>query len=452
MLIYFLATIFVLGVLILIHELGHFVLAKAVDIRVPRFSMGLGPKLIGFKRGETEYCLSAIPFGGYVKMAGETSGEFIEGGEDDEGEESVAPSTRDFNQKPVWARLLVVSAGSVMNYFWGFLILFFLALYQGVPYLPMSAIGEIRWGEEGPFEALSEWEEGDKIVEVGWIAVNNLNEAVNLMLEEMVPLSLEWEDINGEIHEASFSSADLRTRERLVEVLEPAIPAKVGDVQKDSPAYRAGFQAGDIILSIQGIQIDDFTDAVRVISMNPEKELEVVILRDGSHISLKVTPDSEVQAVNGESFKQVGKIGIERELPRRHLSLLESLREGAEQTYYISALVLITVEKLIVREISPRMLGGPVMIAEVAGNMARWSFSHLMRFMALFSVNLAILNVLPIPVLDGGHIIFLIVEKLQGKPVSEKVRIRLSQVGLILLILLMAFVTWNDGLRLFGIY
>ncbi len=452
MLIYLLATIFVLGVLVLIHELGHFVVAKAVDIRVPRFSIGLGPKLVGFKKGETEYCISAIPFGGYVKMAGEASGEFIEGGGNDDRVEEVEPSPRDFDQKPIWARLIVVSAGSVTNYLWGFLLLFFLAIYQGVPYLPVSAIGEVRWGDEGPLEELSGLKEGDKIIKVNGIEVNYWDEASNLILDESIPLSFTWKDTAGAIHEARVLSTDPVIRERLVEALEPVIPAKVGKVQADSPADRAGFLVGDVILAVQGIQIEDFSDAVHIISMNPETELDVLVLREGSHVNLKVTPDSEVQAVDGESFKQVGRIGIERDLPRRRLSLFESLEEGARQTYYISAFVLVTVEKLIFREISPRMLGGPIMIAEVAGDMARWSFSHLLRFMALFSVNLAILNILPIPILDGGHVVFLLFEKLRGKPISEKVRIRLSQVGLILLLLLMVFVTWNDGLRLFGIY
>jgi regulator of sigma E protease len=452
MLIYLLATVFVLGVLVLIHELGHFIVAKAVDIKVPRFSIGLGPKLVGFKKGETEYCISAIPFGGYVKMAGEASGEFIEGGGDEESVVEIEPSPRDFDQKPIWARFIVVSAGSVTNYLWGFLLLFFLAIYQGVPYLPVSAIGELKWGEGGPLEELSDLTEGDKIVKVSGIEVKYWDEVVNLILDESVPLSLTWKDTAGEIHEARISSTDPVMRERVVEALEPAIPAKVGKIQKDSPADKAGFLVGDEILAIQGIQIGDFSDAVHIISMNPETELEVLVLREGSYVNLKVTPDSEVQAVDGDSFKQVGKVGIERDLPSRSLSLMESLAEGARQTYYISAFVLITVEKLIFRDISPKMLGGPIMIAELAGDMARWSFSHLLRFMALFSVNLAILNILPIPILDGGHVVFLLFEKIRGKPISEKVRIRLSQVGLILLLLLMVFVTWNDGLRLFGIY
>jgi regulator of sigma E protease len=452
MLIYILATVFVLGVLILIHELGHFMVAKAVDIRVPRFSIGLGPKLIGFKKGETEYCLSAIPFGGYVKMAGETSGEFIEGGEEGDAEAPVAPSPRDFDQKPIWARLLVVSAGSIMNYFWGFLVLFFLVLYQGIPYIPVSELGVVEWGEEGPMEELSKLKEGDRIIGVSGIEFSSWNEAVTVIMDESRPLSLKWADTEGDVHEASFENADLAMREKLVMVLEPAIPAKVGNIQKDSPAEAAGFEVGDIIVSIQGIQIDDFADAVRVISMNPEKELEVVVMRGESEVPLRVTPESQPEAVDGESFRQVGKIGIERDLPRRNLGLLEAFTEGVRETYYISAFVLITLEKLVIREISPRMLGGPVMIAELAGNMARWGFTHLMRFMALFSVNLAILNILPIPILDGGHVVFLLIEKLKGKPLSEKVRIRLSQVGLILLLLTMAFVTWNDGLRLFGIY
>ena len=453
MLITFLATVFLLGVLILIHELGHFMVAKAVDIRVPRFSMGLGPKLIGFRWGETEYCLSAIPFGGYVKMAGETTGEFLEGGEDDGGGgEAYEPSPRDFDQKPVWARMLVVSAGSLMNYMWGFLIFFLLALYQGVPYLPVSEVGEMRWGKEGPPAELSDLQPGDRIFEVSGVQISSWGKASQIILDESRPLSFKWTDRSGSVHEVEFASADMDTRRRLVRALEPVLPAKVGNIQKGSPAEKAGIMKGDVILSIQGMEIKDFSDAARIISMNPEKELEFVVLRDDSRVTLKVVPESHIEPVDGESFRETGKIGIEREMPRQQLSLIQSIGEGARQTYYISAFVLLMVEKLIVREISPRMLGGPVMIVELAGNMARWGFSYLLRFMAIFSVNLAVLNILPVPILDGGHVVFLLIEKIQGRPLSEKVRMRLSQVGLILLIILMAFVTWNDGLRLFGIY
>ncbi len=452
MLITILATIFLLGVLILIHELGHFMVAKAVDIRVPRFSMGLGPKLIGFKWGETEYCLSAIPFGGYVKMAGETTGEFLEGGEEN-GEEAIpTASPRDFDQKPIWARLLVVSAGSVMNYVWGFFIFFLLALYQGVPYLPVSELGEVKWGEEGPLEELRELREGDRILEVSGVEISSWDNAAAIILDESLPLTFRWTDTEGSIHDVEIASADMATRERLVRILEPELPAEVGTIQSDSPAEKAGFRSGDVILSIDGIEIEKFSDAAQIISMNPEDTLQIVVLRDNAEVTLSVVPEATIEPVDGESFRESGKIGIEREMPRYPLTFVESIKQGARDTYYVSVYVLLMVEKLIVREISPRMLGGPVMIAELAGNMARWGFTYLLRFMALFSINLAILNILPIPVLDGGHVVFLLIEKVQGRPLSEKVRIRLSQVGLILLILLMAFVTLNDGLRSLGIY
>jgi len=452
MLTYVLATVFVLGILILIHEMGHFMVAKAVDIRVPRFSIGLGPKLIGFKRGETEYCLSAIPFGGYVKMAGETTGEFIEGDGEDKVEEVTGPSPRDFDQKPIWARVIVVSAGSTMNFVWGFTIFFFLAYIEGIPFLPLTPIGKLDWGEAGPVEGLSRLEEGDRITEVSGVEIESWGDVFDVLAEEELPLSLTWTDSEGNLHREEVSSADSATRARLAIVLEPAIPPRVGQVQKGSPAERAGFRQGDLIVSIDEVQVDEWSKAVTAIKFNPEKELDVKVLRDGGIVNLKVTPERKVLPADGDSYEEVGQIGILSDVPMRRLSLLGAVRQGALESYYIAAYVLLTVEQLITGEISPRMLGGPVMIGELAGNRARWGFAHLMRFMALFSVNLAVLNILPIPILDGGHVLFLLIEKLRGKPLSEKVRMRLSQVGMILLILMMVYVTANDGLRLLNIY
>jgi regulator of sigma E protease len=454
MLTYILATVFVLGVLILVHELGHFFVAKAVDIRVPRFSMGLGPKLIGVKRGETEYCISAIPFGGYVKMAGEDAGEFIEGGGDDEEDERRAePSPRDFDQKPVWARFLVVIAGPSMNYVFGFLIFLLIALFVGVPFLPLTGMEDVDWGEAGPVEGLSELSEGARILEVGGVKVDHWSQLYSLIMDTETPLEFKWEDRDGGIHESLVPAADPETRERLVEVLRPAIPARVGQVQKDSPAEAAGFRRGDVIVSIQGVEVPDWTAAVRMIKMNPETELSVTVLRDGERVDLSVVPErvSVPNDETGEDFRDVGQIGIQSDIPMQHVGILESVSQATRETWFFTTNIVGTVVRLFTGEISPRMLGGPVMIGEMAGNRARWGIVQLLKFVAMFSLNLAILNVLPIPVLDGGHIVFLAAEKVQGRPVSPKLRIRLSQVGMILLILVMIYVTKNDFFRLFGI-
>ena len=389
-------------------------------------------------------------------MPGESSGEMNEGGgEEGDGdpEGTTGPSDRDFDRKPIWARFAVVSAGSVMNYIWGFLIFFLLAYYQGISYLPVKTIHDIRWGEEGPIEQLAELKEGDKLVEVGGVEISQWDEAVSIIRDEDKPFSLAWMDTEGNRHEASLPNADSKDRERLVNALEPVIPARVGEVQKESPADRAGFRKGDLIQSIEGIAIDSWSTAVRVIKVNPEKELDVQVLRGGDEVvDLKVTPEGIVLPVSGDTYQEVGQIGILNDIPKKHLGVWGSIRQGARESYYVSIYVLMTLKQLITGEISPKMLGGPVMIGELVGNRARWGLSYLLRFMAMFTVNLAVLNMLPIPVLDGGHVLFLLLEKLRGKPVPEKVRLRLSQVGMILLILLMVYVTANDGLRLFNIY
>ena len=389
MIITVLVTILVLGVLIFVHELGHFAAAKSVDIEVPTFSIGLGPKLVGFRRGETEYVLSWIPLGGYVKMAGMVDEEvtrMLEGGA--EGEDGAATredaasagpgtaagnigavagagtsggaSPRDFDAKPLWARFMVISAGVVMN--WLFAVVAFAAVAMG----------------------------------------------------------------RG--------------------VIEP----RIVDVSPDSPAAAAGLRTNDLITRVDGVRVREAPHVTTRIARRPGEPIDLVVERDGTGLTFVATPAPvELEDAIAGASPTIGRLGIIVGGETRQVGPVEALSRGWSTTTYWGGAILEFLTELVTGRTSPRELGGPILIGEISGRAARAGFWELLAFMAIISVNLAIFNVLPIPVLDGGHLLFLAVEVLRGgRPLSIRQRLRFTQVGMFLILALMVWAVGNDVLRL----
>jgi len=357
------ATIVCLGVLIFVHELGHFLAAKSVDIEVSRFSIGFGPKVVGFKRGETEYWVSAFPLGGYVKMegmAGEEVTETLEG----KGVPERAPSPRDFDAKPLWARFYVIIAGVAMNTIFAILAFAWIAGVQGIN----------------------------------------------------VPL--------------------------------------VGEVEAGSPAAEAGLLPGDVIADVDGRSVTDFAEVQQTLRSRPGETVTLGIQRDGERINLRVTPEAlrYFDEIANDSVA-IGVIGVTRAPPEqthRALGPLAALGEGARQTWRWTTNIGSFLGGIVSGEDSASELGGPIMIGQLSGQFARLGFIAFLNFMAIISVNLAVLNLLPIPVLDGGHLLFLAIEGVRGREVSLEQRIRLTQVGMLFVFGLMVLAIANDIFRLIG--
>jgi regulator of sigma E protease len=444
-----LATVFVLGVLIFVHELGHFAIAKWVGIGVPRFSIGLGPKIFSVRKGETEYRLAWIPFGGYVKMAGDRTAEAIEGGE--EGEEF--PPEKEFDRKPIWARLLVVSAGSGMNFVWAIFVFSLVFYNNGAQTLPTTTIGGVRWPLETAPAGFEGLHQGSVLMSVDGKTPESWDEFLEIVIEGEDELHMSWVGSTGVSHETTVS-ADESLRHTIAVSLIPHIEPEVGIVRKGGPAEEAGILEGDRFVSIEkdeiSYEINQWVDAVQVIHASPEVELLLTMLRGDSVYSVKVIPDREQIPDSETTMREVGLIGIQQVTVTRPLSIVESITEGASRSVFLAGYILDLLGKLITGDISPRLIGGPILVGQMAGESAKQGFSTLLSFMALFSVNLAVLNMLPVPVLDGGHVVFLFIEFLRRKPLSIEQRARVSQVGFILLILLMVLVTFNDSLRLLG--
>lgn len=347
----FLYAVVLLGIIIFVHELGHFIFAKLLGVRVLKFSLGFGPKLAGKKIGETEYLLSAIPFGGYVKPLGENPGEELE-----EEEKPFA-----FNYQPVWKRFLIVFAGPLFNIICA-VVIFFFSFLGGLP------------------------------------------------------------------------------------VLTP----EIGSVLEKSPAERSGLLKGDRIVQIEGNPVKQWDEMTKIIHENPEKPLNMTIERNSASFTVTLTPEKkEVKNIFGEA-QSVGLIGIRPSGATfiKRESLPDAARDSVVRTWEISKLTIISIVKLIQRAIPMDTIGGPIMIVQMAGEQAAQGPLSFFIFMALININLGILNLLPIPILDGGHILFLGIEAIRRKPLSEKVISVSQKVGLALILTLVVFVMYNDVLRL----
>ena len=346
-----LSFVVVLGVLIFFHEFGHFLIARLFGVGVEKFSLGFGPRLIGKKIGRTDYRISAIPLGGYVKMVGEEP--------DAEVEPADIPIS--FTHKHVAKRMCIVAAGPVFNILLAIII--FLGIFM----------------------------------------------------------------ISGAM------------------ILKPS----VGTVREDSPALAAGIKAGDLITAIDRVAVSSWDDMTQIIGASKGKTLEITVRREDSETVFLITPELiPAKNIFGEDIQRfIIGISASGDAYAKDLNPFEALVESLVQTYKITELMVIIIGKLVTGDISTDTIGGPIMIAKMAGDQAKSGIVNLIFFIALISVNLAIINLLPIPILDGGHLLFFSIEAIKGNPVSLKVREVAQQIGLFVILLLVVLVFYNDIFR-----
>ena len=438
----------VLGVLVAFHELGHFLAARWVGVKVLKFSLGFGPKLFGRQVGETEYLLSAIPLGGYVKLFGE-----------DETEATTHEDrARSFAHQGLWGKVLIVAAGPGFNFILAYFI-FAGWLATGAPlFVPtfQDLTPDIEAMVPGSPADTAGIQIGDRVSRVNGRDISTRTELFDAVAKSNGQ-ALTLEIKRGEqvktltVTPTTASGPQASAQEPGYYLGVEETPPLVTSVMQSSPAAKAGLQAGDHVVNIEGQAIHTWSQMTGIVKENPNRPLKVEVLREGHRVSLTVTPSAEKSMVNGQSV-EVGKIGISgpgRSIMRSSTPLL-SLYDGLGATWGWTELTAIGLYKMVVGDISSKNIGGPLTIANISGEAAAQGASSVIFLIAILSINLGVLNLLPIPILDGGHLLFFLIEGILRKPLGERQREVAQQAGLVLLVGVMIFAFWNDLERIFS--
>lgn len=443
------AAILLLGPLIAIHEFGHYFVARKLGVKVLVYSIGFGPTILKWtsKKSGIQYQLSALPLGGYVKML-------------DEREENVAEADLPyaFNRQPPWKRIAIVAAGPLINLI--FAILLFWVLFLPAQEQLNTRVGKVLADTPA---AAAQMQVGDKITAIDGTPVTTwekLNFALVDRVGETGKIQVQAERA-GEIKTFSLPIQNFLNDQSQspLDVLgftpyRPQIPAIVSKLSEDGAAIRQGMQVGDQIIAIDGVKMNDWYDVVQVVQASPEKLLKVDVLRNNQVVQLEVMPQGKrdnmgnVSGVLGVQ-SDPGKIVIPEDYKQTiQYSPSEALFMAVDKTGQLSSMILNSIVKMVRGLIGLDNLSGPITIAKVAGQSAEMGWQTFISFMALMSVSLGILNLLPIPMLDGGHLVYYFIELIRGKPVSEQIQLVGLKIGMVLLGSMMLLALFNDIMRL----
>ncbi len=427
--------IIVLGILIFVHELGHFIIAKKSGVGVLTFSLGFGQKLISKKIGETEYQISAFPLGGYVKIIGENPEEEVS--EEDRG--------RSFSDKPIRTRVAIIGFGPFMNLVLAFVLLSLVALIGFKVPAFIEAPPRVGWIEPDSPAQRAGLREGDLIIRINDRTVSNWEE-VNLIIatnpKARLRLDIERE---GVIITKELAPEEEELFGRGYVGIQPELPPIIDEIIKGDPADLGGLRKGDLVLAIDGEEMGHWLRMAMTIRKNPEKILTFRVKRGQEILSFSVRP----KAVNARG-KTIGLIGISpaRDTILKRYGPFRAFLWGARKTLTFTKTTIEVLWRLITRRISPRTVGGPILIFQMAGPAAK-SVTDFMLFIASLSIPLAVINIFPIPLLDGGHLLFLGIEAIRRKPIGARARDLAYRAGLVIIIMLMLFVFYNDISRFF---
>jgi len=442
------AFIVALGVLITVHEYGHFWVARRCGVRVIKFSVGFGPTLFSWKgKTGTEYALSAIPFGGFVKMLGESIGSEIT---DEERSESFA-------HKSVYQRIAIVFAGPFVNLVFAVFIYWLIFVTGIVRVAPI--VGELVPGGPADIAGIQTKDEivavdGNETISwssVSFYLVSRIGESGTIEITTKVA-----ETDQTQVHRVTVDQwmSGVEKEGPLaalgVDIFRPELPVLIGELVPEKAAIRDGLLVGDRVISAQGELLTHWVDWVKMIKEHPGKPMQIEILRNDALLSLSLTPDAII-GENGKSYGQIGAIAAPEsvKIPDgfiRYISYspLEAIPEALKKTRNFIALTLTSIKKMITGDIALDNLSGPITIAKIAGDTASYGLEPFLSFVAYLSISLGVLNLLPIPVLDGGHLMFYLAEVLKGGPVSEKIQSFSNSLGVALLVLFMGLAFYND--------
>ena len=421
----------VLGVLIFVHEFGHFIIAKKSGVGVLKFSLGFGPKIIGKRIGETEYQISAIPLGGYVKIVGENPDEEV----------SEEDRKKSFSEKPLGTRAAIIGFGPFMNLFLSFLLFCIVALIGFKVPAFMEAPPRVGWIDPDSPAQKAGLRAGDLIVRVNDQEITNWEELTFIVASNpngRLRLDIERE---GTIVTTALVPEERGLWGAGYAGLQPELPPLIKEIKEGYPAELGGLKKDDVILAIDGQEIWHWIQMAMIIWDNPGKTLTFKVKRGQEILSFPITPKS-VEA--GE--KTIGLIGISNpgDMVLKQYGPLRAIVRGGLETLQVTERTITVFWKLIMGRVSFRTVGGPISIFKMTGAVAKMGIRDFMVFMASLSITLAIINVLPIPVLDGGHLLFLGIEGIRRKPVGVRTREVAYRAGLVIIIMLMLLVMYND--------
>jgi regulator of sigma E protease len=443
-----LAFIVAISILVAVHEYGHYIIGRWTGMKVLRFSIGFGKPLwthVGKGPDHTEYCISAIPLGGYVR--------FLDGRE---GPVDPADEGRAFNHRPIPQRIAVLLAGPFFNFLFAILAYWALFVY-GIPTLK-PAVGVV---EPGTYAADAGLAFGDKIVAVGDVETPDWESTLVAMLDGIIAdgsVPLRVEDAEGYLRSTTIDVGDDATR-----LTEPGLlfdglgfrpwqpPAVVGEVSPDGAAAASGIETGDRIVRIDGEAIADFSALRSVVSARPDKSVVVELERGSERLELDVVLGSAER-----DEQTVGLLGIGAAANTadyfylRKFGVLESVGQATARMWTSTMFTLRMLGRMVTGDVSIKNISGPINIAQFAGASAQAGVSNFLGFLAIVSISLGVLNLLPVPVLDGGQIVYQLVELVKGSPMSERAQIAGQQVGILALMLLMSFAFYNDIARILG--
>jgi len=425
--IYFIITV---GILVLVHEFGHFIAAKSFGMKVDTFSIGFPPRAFGKKIGETDYCISWVPIGGYVKIAGMVDESF------DTDFLDHPPEPNEFRSKPIYQRVIVVSAGVIMNFLLTFLIFYGINLVNGKSYVATTTIGYIDTSsvaEKLGFKA------GDKLLAINNKPLKNWQDIqTDLYIDNVSsPLSVTF-NRNGQLGTLTIPKNSAKGDEQ-IGIYPDHMHALIETVDPRMPAYKAGLKPGDIILLVDGIETPTNAQVVSLIKKDKGKFVNLTIRRGQDEKQFQVMPNAD---------SKIGiQVGVQYTGPTENYkyNVISAIPVGFAQTIDATGLLVKSIWMMVTGKVSfTKSIGGPIKIAQLATQSAEMGIGAFLGFMALLSISLAVLNILPIPALDGGHLAFLVYESVFKKEVPAKIKLFAQQVGFALLLLFMAFVIYND--------
>ncbi len=427
-------VIIVLGIMIVVHEFGHFAAAKMFGVRVDVFSVGFGKRLLGFKRGDTDYRISALPFGGYVKMAGENPMESRSGAPDE------------FMSHPRWQRFIIAVAGPFMNILFAVVLLtgVFMFHFEQPVYMTKSAV--IGWVDKGSPAEKAGIQPGDRIVRF-----ENIQNPTWEDVRDRVMLSANF-PVNVAIQRGTQTIDKNVTPEGVTKDQIgwagwwPDSAIIVSAIEPGQPADRAGIQVGDEISSLNGTPIRSTQSMIRLFQQTAAKPADMTIVRDGKPLKITVTP--ALTDIDGDKKYRIG-VGTEDKTEVGKLSFSKAVTQSVEQNKRYSLLILELVKRMVQRPVLIKQMSGPIGIAKMSGEAVRQKgWIPITLLMAAISLNLGIFNLFPIPILDGGLILLLIIEALMRRDISQTVKERIYQAAFVCLILFAGLVIFNDVVKL----